>query len=151
MATMARTIYVADDNSALRDGINRALQARGYMVRAASDGPELLSLLEEERPDLLLLDVMMPGMSGLEVLRRIRADRRWSDLPVLLVTAAAGAEVAGLDLAAMGATGASAAGASAASVDLNAAPPIGAPAVIPKPFRLAELLYQIELRLPSSA
>lgn len=146
MATMARTIYVADDNSALRDGINRALQARGYMVRAASDGPELLSLLEEERPDLLLLDVMMPGMSGLEVLRRIRADRRWSDLPVLLVTAAAGAEVAGLDLAAMGATGAS-----AASVDLNAAPPIGAPAVIPKPFRLAELLYQIELRLPSSA
>jgi CheY-like chemotaxis protein len=124
MATMARTIYVADDNSALRDGINRALQARGYMVRAASDGPELLSLLEEERPDLLLLDVMMPGMSGLEVLRRIRADRRWSDLPVLLVTAAAGAEVVGVD---------------------------SAPAVIPKPFRLAELLYQIELRLPSSA
>lgn len=123
MATLARTIYLADDNSALRNGLNRALQARGYMVRAACDGSELLSLLEEERPDLLLLDVMMPGMSGLEVLRRIRADERWSDLPVLLVTAAAGAE-AGLE------------------------PVAGAPDVIPKPFRLSELLRRIELHLP---
>jgi DNA-binding response OmpR family regulator len=123
MATATRTIFVAEDNPALRKGLNLALQARGYSVRAASDGQEVLSLLEEERPDLLLLDVMMPGMSGLEVLRRIRADERWSDLPVLLVTAAAGAEIRAGCTDAM-------------------------PDVIPKPFRLGELLRRIELRLP---
>ncbi len=126
MATITRTIFVADDNSALRNGLNLALKARGYSVRTASDGPALLSLLESERPDLLLLDVMMPGMSGLEVLRRIREDQRWSDLPVLLVTAAAGVEV-------------------------GAAERAGLPDVIPKPFRLEELLRRIEVRLPQAA
>lgn len=93
MATLARTIYVADDNPSLRQGLNLALQARGYSVRTAEDGPGLLELLESGRPDLMLLDVMMPGMSGLEVLARIRADERWADLPVFLLTAAAGAEL----------------------------------------------------------
>jgi CheY-like chemotaxis protein len=116
---MARTIYLADDNPSLRNGLDRALRAHGYMVRAAADGQELLSFLEEEIPDLLLLDVMMPGMSGLEVLSRIRADDRWSDLPVLLVTAAAGAE-------------------------LGSNPPTGSPEVLPKPFRLSDLLHRIE-------
>jgi CheY-like chemotaxis protein len=123
MATVTRTIYVADDNPALRNGLDLALQARGYYVRAASDGPGVLSLLEEQRPDLLLLDVMMPGMSGLEVLRRIRADQRWSDLPVVLLTAAAGAE-------------------------LQAECEDCIPEVISKPFRLGELLRRIENRLP---
>jgi two-component system sensor histidine kinase ChiS len=126
MAMSTRTIFVADDIPALRKGLNLALMARGYSVRTAVDGPTLLSMLEAERPDLLLLDVMMPGMSGLEVLRRIREDERWSDLPVLLVTAAAGAE-------------------------LCAAVPEGAPEIVPKPFRLQELLHRIEVRLLQSA
>jgi len=92
MATLARTIYLADDNPAFRQGLFLALRARGYAVRTAADGEEVLELLESGRPDLMLLDVMMPGMNGLEVLARVRADRRWSDLPVLLLTAAAGAE-----------------------------------------------------------
>lgn len=120
MATLGRTIYLADDNSAFRQGLYRALQARGYAVRTAADGEGLLALLESGRPDLMLLDVMMPGMSGLDVLARVRADQRWSDLPVLLLTAAAGAE----------------------SWDNGA--DSGTIQVLAKPIRLEELLRRIE-------
>lgn len=123
MMTSARTIFVADDNPALRNGLEVALRASGYIVRTAPDGPALLTMLELERPDLLLLDVMMPGMSGLDVLHRIRSDQRLSNLPVLLVTAAAGAEV-------------------------HAAKWRYLSDVVPKPFRLGDLLRQIEVLLP---
>lgn len=123
MAQPAQIIFVADDDPVLLRGLDVALQGRGYAVRTARSGPALLSLLEAERPDLLVLDVMMPGMTGLEVLRRIRSDRRWSDLPVMMVTAAPEAEVHA------------------------EAEEQGAADVIPKPFRLAELLKRIEARL----
>jgi CheY-like chemotaxis protein len=125
MTTESWTIFIADDNTNLRNGLDLALRASGYTVRTAPDGPALLALLESERPDLLLRDVMMPGMSGLEVLRSIRGDERWSDLPVLLVTAAAGAEV-------------------------RAAGWRGLSDVVPKPFLLKDLLRQIEVILPRS-
>lgn len=123
MATLARTIYVVDDNPTLRQGLSLALRARGYSVRTAEDGQGLLALLESGRPDLMLLDVMMPGMSGLEVLTRIRADQRWADLPVFLLTAAAGAELRGE---------------AAQSNELH---------VLSKPVRLEELLRRIEVCL----
>lgn len=122
-----RTIFLADDDPTLRRGLDLALTGRGYSVRTAASGPELLSLLEEaERPDLLLLDVAMPGMSGLEVLNRLRGDRRWSDLPVLVLTASDDASV------------------------VTATREQGAVEVVVKPFRLGELVARIEERLPKA-
>ena len=90
-ASMSRssTVFVTDDNPAILQGLDRALSANGYRVRTARSGPLLLEMLEEEgrSPDLLLLDVMMPEMSGLDVLRTLRRDPRWMDLPVVLITA----------------------------------------------------------------
>jgi two-component system, cell cycle response regulator len=83
------TVFVADDNPAILNGLDRALRATGYEVRTAGTGAAVLRLLEaaERSPDLLLLDVMMPEMSGLEVLHALRSDERWADVPVVLITA----------------------------------------------------------------
>jgi two-component system cell cycle response regulator len=83
------TVFVADDNPSILQGLDRALKVTGYRVRTAESGRGVLTLLEEadELPDLLLLDVMMPEMSGLEVLRTLRMDPRWVDIPVVLITA----------------------------------------------------------------
>lgn len=88
-------VYVAEDNSILLQGLRRALMANGYEVRTASDGAAMLRLLESDSPspDLLLLDVMMPEMSGVDLLRTLRAGPRWRDLPVVLITAATDADV----------------------------------------------------------
>jgi DNA-binding response OmpR family regulator len=84
------TIYIAEDNPILLQGLERALTAHGYAVRTAVDGRAALDLLREsDLPDVLLLDVMMPELSGLEVLESVRADARTADLPVILITAAA--------------------------------------------------------------
>ncbi|HEX6940397.1 MAG TPA: response regulator [Longimicrobiales bacterium] len=117
------TIFVVDDDPALLRGLDIALQGRGYAVRTAPSGRALLDLLETERPDLLVMDVMMPGMSGLEVLKRLRSDARWAELPVMMVTAYPHADVK--EEAWQG----------------------GAGEVVPKPFRLEELLERIERRL----
>lgn len=88
-------VYVAEDNSILLQGLRRALTANGYEVRTVPDGAAMLGLLESDgpSPDLLLLDVMMPGMSGLELVRTLRASSRWRRLPVVLITAATDPEV----------------------------------------------------------
>ena len=83
------TVLVADDNPSILQGLERALKVTGYYVRTANSGRGVLDLLEqeEEAPDLLLLDVMMPEMTGLEVLRTLRQNPRWVDTPVVLITA----------------------------------------------------------------
>lgn len=118
-----RKIFVADDDPVLLRGLDLALTGRGYEVRTALSGAHLLELLESDRPDLLVLDVMMPGMSGLEVLRRIRGDGRWPNLPVLVVTARSDAVV------------------------VREAREGGAADVVGKPFRLRDLVGKIERRL----
>jgi two-component system, OmpR family, KDP operon response regulator KdpE len=80
-------ILVVDDEPSVVRLVRATLQASGYAVATASRGEEALSLLEDERPDLIVLDVMMPGMDGLETLRRIRAT---SQVPVIMLTARAG-------------------------------------------------------------
>jgi two-component system KDP operon response regulator KdpE len=79
-------ILVIDDEPALVRLVRATLQADGYTVVTASRGEEALSLLEEERPDLVILDLIMPGMNGFETLRRIRERSR---LPVIVLTARA--------------------------------------------------------------
>lgn len=89
MTEAPATVFVADDNPSILLGLDRALKSRGYEVRTATTGAAVLRLLEDapRAPDLLLLDVMMPEMSGLDVLRALRRDERWSDVPVVLITA----------------------------------------------------------------
>lgn len=83
-------MFIADDNPAILQGLSRALGTSGYAVQTAASGAALLDLLNAapESPDLLLLDIMMPEMSGFDVLRRIQGDARWTDLPVVFITAA---------------------------------------------------------------
>lgn len=86
------TIFVAEDNPILLEGLDRALSANGYAVETAPDGAAIMERLSSAAtpPDLLLLDVMMPGMSGLEVVEAVHSDPRLADLPVMLITAAIG-------------------------------------------------------------
>jgi DNA-binding response OmpR family regulator len=81
---MARTILVVDDEPTLRETLAEALEVDGFRVVTAADGREALARFREERPDLVVLDLMLPGMDGLEVCRRLQAGR-W--VPVLMLTA----------------------------------------------------------------
>jgi CheY-like chemotaxis protein len=81
-------VLVADDEQAITELVAFALEMEGYIVIQAPDGPEALRLVMEEHPDLAMVDVMMPGLDGREVSRRIKADPSTSDIPVLLFSAA---------------------------------------------------------------
>lgn len=81
------TLLVVDDNESNRDLLSRRLVAAGYAVATAASGPEALEALTEARFDAVLLDVMMPGMDGLEVLRRVRERYGVTELPVVMVSA----------------------------------------------------------------
>jgi diguanylate cyclase (GGDEF)-like protein/PAS domain S-box-containing protein len=85
--TRTGSLLVVDDNEANRDALSRRLRHRGYVVSVAADGSQALALIETLTFDLILLDVEMPGMSGLEVLSRIRAHHSDTELPVIMVTA----------------------------------------------------------------
>jgi phosphoserine phosphatase RsbU/P len=80
-------ILVVDDNQENRDVLSRRLQRHGYKVTTAVDGPDALRLLEQTPCDLVLLDVMMPGMNGVEVLGKIRKTQSPTQLPVIMATA----------------------------------------------------------------
>ena len=81
------TILVVDDNDDNRDVLSRRLQQKGFVVAVAESGPDALASIARDRYDLVLLDVEMPGMSGLEVLTTIRAGHSPAQLPVIMVTA----------------------------------------------------------------
>jgi two-component system, OmpR family, KDP operon response regulator KdpE len=99
MTTKAKRILLAEDELALRDFISRNLRARGFEVHEASNGLEALALWERESPHLLVLDIMMPRMDGLEVCRRVREH---SAVPIIVLTAldAESDKVTALDLGA---------------------------------------------------
>ena len=80
-------ILVVDDNHDLRAYISNVLQHQGYQVRTANNGTAALTMLETFVPNLVLTDLMMPGMSGLELLQKIRQDGRLNSIPVVLLTA----------------------------------------------------------------
>jgi two-component system, OmpR family, KDP operon response regulator KdpE len=97
--TRARRILVAEDEVALRDFVSRNLRARGFEVLEASNGLEAIAVWEREDPHLLILDIMMPRMDGLEVCKRVRER---SAVPIIVLTAldAESDKVAALDLGA---------------------------------------------------
>jgi two-component system response regulator MprA len=77
-------ILVVDDDSRIAAAVRRALIYEGYDVDVAGDGPSALARARERLPDLVVLDVMLPGLDGIEVCRRLRAD---GDVPILMLTA----------------------------------------------------------------
>ena len=90
MSTDDATILAVDDlpqNIKLLDAV---LSPRGYTVLSAGSGEEALELLSTEVPDLVLLDIVMPGLDGYETCRRIRTNPRTSFLPVVMITASGG-------------------------------------------------------------
>ncbi|MFX0576044.1 response regulator transcription factor [Nocardia nepalensis] len=114
-------ILVVDDDRAVRESLRRSLTFNGYSVDLAVDGVDALEKATTQRPDALVLDVMMPRMDGLEVCRRLRSTG--DDLPILVLTArdSVSERVAGLDA--------------------------GADDYLPKPFALEELLARLRALL----
>jgi len=86
---MAEKILLVDDDLDTLRLVGLMLQRQGYQIRAASDGPQALAMVESEIPDLVLLDIMMPDMDGYEVARRLRANPRATDVPIIMFTAKA--------------------------------------------------------------
>ncbi len=80
-------ILAVDDEEHILELIQYNLRKNGFDVLTATGGAEALVLLNREHVDLMLLDIMMDGMDGIEVLKRVRGDREWEDLPVILLTA----------------------------------------------------------------
>src|SRR6476646_7355833 len=119
--TVRMRILVADDDPAVRESLRRSLAFNGYDVVTASDGQEALELIAADRPDAVVLDVMMPRLDGLQACRALRSTG--DDIPVLLLTArdAVADRVAGLDA--------------------------GADDYLPKPFALEELLARLRALL----
>lgn len=83
---MAKKILAVDDENDVLLVVKTALQTEGFDVSTASSGPEALEKMAADVPDLVVLDVMMPGMTGFEVLEKIRADQRTAGVPVIMLT-----------------------------------------------------------------
>ncbi len=81
-----RTIMVVDDNPDIMAVIKTILEMEGYVVQSAFSGQEVFNLLGEQKPDLIILDIMMPHMDGLEVLTRLKEDPSTESIPVILLT-----------------------------------------------------------------
>ncbi|MCK6556000.1 response regulator [Candidatus Binatia bacterium] len=120
---MKRRILIVDDNPDSTTIMRGILEPRGYAVRVADRGATAIEMVKADPPDLLLLDVMMPEMSGFEVLQRIKSDSSTGRLPVILVTAKTQDE------------------------DLVSGYQYGADYYITKPFTAKQLLYGIDLVL----
>lgn len=82
-----KTIYVVEDDVSIAELIAYALRGDGFAVQTFHDGEQFLVALQQALPDLVLLDCMLPGMDGLEILQRLRAHARTAQLPVIMLTA----------------------------------------------------------------
>jgi two-component system response regulator MtrA len=120
-------VVVADDNTDIRELVTLKLTQAGYEVLPARDGAEALELVRRTRPDVAVLDVMMPAKSGIDVCREMRADEGTAAIPVLLLTA------------------------KAQTSDVVTGFGAGADAYMCKPFSPRELLSQVKTLLTSRA
>jgi CheY-like chemotaxis protein len=87
--SVRRLVLIADDDEDILALVRATIERSGHEVMAVGDGAAALSAMAERRPDLAVLDIAMPELDGLEVLRRLRADDATRDLPVILLTAQA--------------------------------------------------------------
>jgi CheY-like chemotaxis protein len=86
MAT-GKKIMIVDDDLVLRQMYSERLKTEGYEIMEAGSGQEALDKLKTEKPDIILLDVMMPKMNGIDVLKTLRADEETKNIPVIILTA----------------------------------------------------------------
>jgi DNA-binding response OmpR family regulator len=124
-ASLRPSILIADDDASNREVLTYYLRRQGYDVHPVPDGELALAAIAERTFALVLLDVVMPGLDGLEALRRIRASHSATTLPVILFT--------GLD----------------APDALSAAGELGANAWLSKPYQLADLLAAVRTQIAS--
>lgn len=83
---MSKSVLVVDDEPEIRELLRVSLEAEGYEILEAGDGLEAIRMVRHARPDLIILDIMMPYMDGLEVLRRLEADSDTAGLPVVFLS-----------------------------------------------------------------
>lgn len=83
---MTKTILVAEDSASVRKFITLALKIKGYRVIATEDGMEALEKLPTEKIDLLLTDLNMPNVDGLKLIRTVRQDKEYADLPIIILS-----------------------------------------------------------------
>ncbi|MBT7375106.1 MAG: response regulator, partial [Porticoccaceae bacterium] len=93
------TILLVDDEAAIRDMLSIALEAAGYNILSAENAQQAHAIIVDQHPDLVLLDWMMPGTTGLELLRRLKREELTEKVPVIMLTAKAeeGSKISGLD------------------------------------------------------
>jgi len=84
---VSKKILIADDEPSIVAAVEFLLKRGGYEVRVARSGDEALELIEASPPDLVLLDVMMPGRSGYEVCKRLRERPEWKDIKIIMLSA----------------------------------------------------------------
>ncbi len=84
---MKGTILIVDDDAIVRDTLQALLFKEGYHLAFATSGQDALTRLKDINPDVILLDVMMPGMDGFEVCQKLKTDKKWQHIPIILVTA----------------------------------------------------------------
>jgi two-component system cell cycle response regulator len=125
-ATDRAKIMVADDDQTLLKTLVYILKGQGHDVIAVEGGERLLEALQAEQPDLLMLDIMMPRVDGLQLLEKIRSDPLYESLPVLMISSMPPEEATTRSLG------------------------LGADDFIPKPFRVRELLARVDARLRAS-
>ncbi len=116
-------ILVVDDDASIRETVTWVLREHGFDVKALDGAAQLFAELERRVPDLLLLDVVMPDMDGIEVLERVKSDERWRELPVLMFSSLPAEEATVRSLG------------------------LGASDFVRKPFRVKELLARIDAQL----
>jgi len=125
--TMSSKILVIDDEALVRSMMCDGLAAAGYAVSAASSGEEALQVVQADRPECILLDIMMPDLDGYDTCAALKADPRTASIPVLLVSATTDARV------------------------MEQAKRVGAATVLRKPVRMDELQRVISHVLHPSA
>jgi len=84
---MAKKILIIDDEPDMLEILKFRLEKNGYKITTASSGEEGLKKAEKVNPDLILLDILLPGMSGLEVVKRMKKNRATKNIPIIMVTA----------------------------------------------------------------
>jgi diguanylate cyclase (GGDEF)-like protein/PAS domain S-box-containing protein len=87
MSITAATLLIVDDEPLVRKLLKMLLEDQGYLTLTASSGEEALAIVEQQPPDLILLDIMMPGMDGYEVARKLKSDKSMANIPIIMLSA----------------------------------------------------------------